>query len=85
MYNVLISTEKEVVQQKSYFTATQIYPAETDVFKTSSGCLKKVTTSYDQTRRRRDVWKKTSDLGRLEDVLKTSYLRRPEDVQFTIS
>ena len=35
-------------------------PADTDVFKTSSGRLKKVTTSYDQTRRRHDVWKKTS-------------------------
>ena len=28
------------------------YPADTDVFKTSLGRLKKVTTSYDQTRRR---------------------------------
>ena len=27
-------------------------PAYTDVLKTSSGLLKKVTTSYDQTRRR---------------------------------
>ena len=27
-------------------------PADTDVFKTSLGRLKKVTTSYDQTRRR---------------------------------
>ena len=43
-------------------------PTGTDVFKTSSGRLKKVTTSYDQTRRRHDVWKKTSDLRRLEDV-----------------
>ena len=47
-------------------------PADTDVFKTSLGCLKKVTTSYEQTRRRLDVWKKTSDLRRLEDVLLTS-------------
>ena len=45
-----------------------IYPADTDVFMTSSGRLKKVTTSCDQTRRRHDVWKKTSDLRRLEDV-----------------
>ena len=44
------------------------FPADTDVFKTSSGHLKKVTTSYDQTRRRHDVWKKTQDLRRLEDV-----------------
>ena len=46
-----------------------IIPADTDVFKTSSGCLKKVTTSHDQTRRCQDVWKKTSDLQRPEDVL----------------
>ena len=69
------------------------FPADTDAFKTSLGRLKKVTTSYDQTRRRYDVWKKMSDLRRLEgvlftssqkrpiyDVLKTSYLRRLEDV-----
>ena len=37
-------------------------------FKTSLGGPKKVTTSYDQTRRGQDVWKKTSDLRRLEDV-----------------
>ena len=43
-------------------------PADTDVFKTSSGHLEKVITSYDQTRRRQDVWKKTSDLRRLKDV-----------------
>ena len=78
--------------------ARRLIPADTDVFKTSSGRLKKVTTSYDQTRRRQDVWKKTSDLRRLEDVLftsswrrpiynvlKTSDLRRLEDVQFTTS
>ena len=39
-----------------------------DVFKTSSGRLKKVTTSYDQTRRLHNVWQKTSDLCHLEDV-----------------
>ena len=73
-------------------------PADTDVFNTSSGRLKKVTTSYDQTRRHCDVWKKTSKLRRLEDVwltsswrrpiydvLKTSDLRRLQDVQFTTS
>ena len=66
--------------------------------KTSSGRLEKVTTSYDQTRRRQDVWRKTSDLRRLEDVgfttswrrliyivLKTSNLRCREDVQFGTS
>ena len=47
-------------------------PVDTDVFKTSSGRLKKVTTSYDQTRRRQDVWKKRSDLRRLEDVIFTT-------------
>ena len=49
-----------------------IIPEDTDVSKTSSGRLKKVTTSCDQTRRRDDVWKKTSDY----DVLKTSDLPR---------
>ena len=44
------------------------FPAGADVFKTSSERLKNVTTSYDQTRRRYDVWKKTSDFRRLEDV-----------------
>ena len=74
------------------------FPADTDVFRASSGHLKKVTTSYDQTRRLQDVWQKTSDLRRIEDVLftsswrrpisnilKTSYLRRLEDVGFTLS
>ena len=74
------------------------YPADTEVSKTSSGRLKNVTTSYDQTRFCQDVWRKTSDLRRLEDVLftsswrsliydvlRTSNLRRLEDVQFTSS
>ena len=62
----------------SYFNAIQMsvkslslifsFQADTDVFKTSSGCLKKVTTSYDQTRHCHDAWKKTSDLRHLEDV-----------------
>ena len=44
-------------------------PVDTDiVFKTSSGRLKKVTTSYAQTRRLRNVWHKTSDLLRIENV-----------------
>ena len=73
-------------------------PVDTDVSKTSSGRLKKVTTSYKQTRPRHGVWKKMSDLRRLEDVwftsswrcpvynvLKTSDLRRLEDVQFATS
>ena len=44
---------------------------------TSSGHLKKVTMSYDQTRRRHDVWKKTSDLQRLEDLWFMSSCRHP--------
>ena len=61
-------------------------PADTDVFKTSSGRLKKVTTSYDQTRRLHDVWQKTSDLRRLEDVWFTSSNQWSlEDVWFTSS
>ena len=54
-----------------------VSPADTDVFKTSSGRLKKVTTSCGQTRRCHDVWKKTLDLRRLEDVWFTSSWRRP--------
>ena len=74
------------------------FPADTDVCEISSGCLKKVTMSYNQTRRCHNVWQKTSDLRRLEgtwftscwrnpsyDVLRTSGLRRPEDVWFTLS
>ena len=70
-------------------------PVDTDVFKTSLGRLKKVATSCDQTRPCHDVWKKTTDLQRLEDawftsswrrpiynVLKTSNLRRLQDVWF---
>ena len=89
----MLSTKGQVIKRNFIQ-----YPADTDVFKTSSGRLKKVTTSYDQTRRRQDLWKKTSDLGCLEDVLftsswrrpvydvlKTSDLRRLEDVQFTLS
>ena len=56
-------------------------PADTDVFKASSGRLKKVTRSYDQTRRRHDVWKRR----RTYNVFKTSDLRRLEDVEFTTS
>ena len=66
---------------------------QTSVFKTSSGRLKKVTTTYDQIRRHHDVWQKTFDLRRLEDarfmtpwrsliydVWNTSMKRRLEDV-----
>ena len=73
-------------------------PANTDVFKTSSGRLKKATTSYDQTRRSQGVWRKSSYLRHPEDVgftspwrrqvcdvLKTSILWCLEDVGFTSS
>ena len=81
----------------SYYLQSAL-PVHTDFFKTSSGRLKKVTTSYDQTRHRHDVWKRMSDLERLEDiwftsswrrsvcgVLKTSDLWRLQDVWFTTS
>ena len=55
------------------------YPANTDVFKTSSGHLRKVSMSYNHTRSHHDVLKK------IWDVLKISDLRRLEDVQFTTS
>ena len=71
---------------------------DTDVFRASSGRLKKATKSDDQTRRLHNVWQKTSDLRSLEDVLftsswrspicnvlKTSVLWRLEEVWFTTS
>ena len=77
--------------KKNRFT----FPVDKDVFKTSSGLLKKVPTSYNQTKRPQDVWQKTSFLRRLEDVrftlswrrwiydvLKKSDLRRLEGVCF---
>ena len=51
-----------------FTTFLRSYPADIDVFKTSSGRLKKVTTSYDQTRRCHDVWQKMSDLRHLGNV-----------------
>ena len=53
------------------------YPADTDIFMTSPGRLKKFMTSYDQTRRRYNLLQKTSGLRRLEDVRLTLFLRRP--------
>ena len=61
------------------------FPADTSVFKTSSGRLKKITTSHDQTRRRRDVLFTTSWRRLIYVVLKTSNLWRLEDVRFTTS
>ena len=57
-------------------TEISIIPADTDVFKMSSGRLKKVRTSYHQTRRRLDVLQKTFNLRRLEDVWLTTSWRR---------
>ena len=68
-----------VVQISTFRQYVRYYPTDTEVFMTSSRRLKKVTTSYDQTRRVHNVWKKTSD------VLKTSYLCRFKDVQFITS
>lgn len=47
-------------------------PAEKDVSKTYSGLCTQAMTPYDKTRRRDDVWKKTSDLLRLKEVYKTT-------------
>ena len=71
---------------------------DTDVFKTSSGRLKKVMTSCDQTRRCQGVLEGTFDLRRLEDVqfmtsrrrlsydaLETSALYQLEDIYFMTS
>ena len=45
-----------------------LYPADTEVFKTSSGALKKVTTSYDQTRRQK-VRSENQNLGDSADEI----------------
>ena len=77
--NYFYKNEKQENEQMGGYGATKwtdvwlrtwnyhLNPADRDVFKTSSGRLKKVK-SYDQTRRRNDVLQKTSDLRRLEDV-----------------
>ena len=95
--SLIIKLHAGGLQEKSS-GAGVFLPADTDIFKTSSGRLKKVTTSYDQTRCRHDVWKRTLGLRRLEDVwftssrrrpiynvLKTSDLRHLQDVWFTMS
>ena len=95
--NIDFQTEFVNFPNKNLFTS-HMYPADTDVFKTSSGRIIKVTTPYYQTRSRYDVWKKTSDLRRFEDVwfttswrlliydvFRTSGLQRPEDVWFKSS
>ena len=80
------------------FLTTYIYPSGYRRLNMSLGRHKKMTTSYAQTRRRHNVWKKMSDLRSLEDVwftmssgrlvydvLKTYGLRCLEDVQFKTS
>ena len=57
------------------------FPADTDLFKTSSGHLKKVTTSYNQTRHRHIV----IVIVMIYKVFRTSGFQRPEDVSFTSS
>ena len=65
-------------------------PADTDVFQTSSGHLKRVTTSYDQKktssrRLEKDVGFTSSWRRPIYDVLKTSVLRLLQDVWFAMS
>ena len=61
------------------------FSAGTDVTTTSSGSLKKFTTPYDQTRRPKDVWQKTSHSQRFEYVRFTTSWHRLKDVRFTTS
>ena len=60
------------------------FPADADVFRTSSGRLKKVTTSYDQTKRLHDVFTTPSDVVASSHTLQTSQ-HLAEDVRFTTS
>ena len=62
---------KEIEREYNFSHILKQIPSGTDVFKTSLRRLKKVTTSYDQTRCCWDVWKKTSDLRRLKNLLFT--------------
>ena len=64
--NLQKKTGEFAKQMYLVFTRTITNPADTDVFKASPGRLKKVTTSYDQTRR---------CLRLVYDVLKTSEQR----------
>ena len=78
---VIETSDKEAVRPLKTLT-----PADTDVFKTSSGGFKKIMTSYNQTKRFLDVWQKTSELQRqIYVALKKSDLLRLEDIWFTTS
>ena len=81
------------VQISTFRQYVRYYPTGTVVFMTSSVSLKKVTMSYNQTRRLHNLWKKTPYLLRFKDaqfiaswrhlfynVLKTSDLQRLVDV-----
>lgn len=48
---------------------------DADIFKTSLGPLKKIKTSYSQTTHLHNIWKKTSDLQRLDGIRFTSSWR----------
>ena len=65
---------RELFRGKKEFNKNLRYQYNNYFRNTPSGHrrLEKVTTSYDQTRRRHDVLQKTSDLRRLEDVRFTS-------------
>ena len=66
-----------IVSKKLFASKKCFNLVDTDVFKTSSGRLKKVTTSCDQTRRRQEVssWRRP-----IHDILKTFDLQYLEDV-----
>ena len=104
MYKKTFQTESKFwsrIMKSSFAWCTVlgiVIPEDTEVFKTFWGRLKKIATSYNQTRRRQDVWKRTSNLQCLEEVLftsswrcpiyivlKTFDLRRLVDVWFTTS
>ena len=64
-----------------YFVA-EMHTAGTDVFRTSSGRLRKATTSYET---KQDVIATSGERRRIYDLLKTSDLLRLKDVEFSKS
>ena len=66
-----IDEDLSTLVEKDVYEVTQGRPKKgnsTQRTQTSLRRLEKVTTSYDQTRRRHDVLQKRSDLRRLEDI-----------------
>ena len=61
------------------YSVAEMQPADRDVFWTSSGRLKKATTSYET---KQDVIAMSGKRRRIYNVLKTSDLRRLKDVEF---